>query len=467
MKASVSARIQSLPKQPPHSIEAEQSVLGGLLLNNALYFELADKLTDADFYRADHQLLYRGIGELIGAGKPCDFVTLTEHLRHQGRVDEAGGPAYVASLAVDTYSIANIKSYARIVRERAVLRGLIACGSDLGDMGYNPDGRTLAVLLDLAEQKVFKLRGEELRAHGSVAQFAHFVRQAEAKIDAAHRAGGRNSGISTGLLDLDNKTDGLHEGDLVVVAARPGLGKTSLALTIAEYVSIDLGKPSMVFSMEMTGDQLAMRSIAGISKVSLSHLRGGRLDGNAEWDRVVAASARLSEAQIYVDPTESLSPLELRARARRQAARTGLSLVVVDYLQLMKIPGFRENREREVGEVSRSMKALAKELRVPVLLLSQLNRASEKEDRAPRLSDLRDSGSIEQDADLVLFIHRDERDRKADVAQVFIGKQRNGPTGSFRLKFSGEYCRFDNCDPNMEIPLPEMPPAAGLERIPD
>ncbi|MGQ0587381.1 MAG: replicative DNA helicase [Gammaproteobacteria bacterium] len=446
-RRAATARIQSLPKQPPNSVEAEQSVLGGLLLNNALYYELADKLAEGDFYRADHQAIYRGIGELIGANKPCDFLTLTEHLRNQGRVEDAGGAVYIASLAVETYSIANVVAYAEIVRERSVLRGLIAAGSEIEDLGFRPEGRNWSELVDAAEQRVYGLREYGARGQAAFESVGTVVKRVEERIEALRKDPKAFAGLPTGFGELDRLTQGMHPGDLIVIAARPGMGKTSLALNIAEHVAFNDKKPVAVFSMEMSGDQLTQRIMSSFGRIELSKLRNGRLDA-ADMDRLTMAGGFLREAPLYIDETAALSPAEIRARARRLAARFGIKLIVVDYIQLMQVPGTRENRTNEVSEITRSLKALAKELRIPVIALSQLSRANEKENRKPRLSDLRDSGGIEQDADTVLFIYRDEapKDTVEDrtKAEIIIGKQRSGPTGHFDLLFLGQFTRFDS-----------------------
>jgi len=454
-RRSAPVRLQNLPKQPPHSIESEQSVLGGLLLNNALYFELADKLSEADFYRADHQLIYRAIGELVGANKPCDFVTLTEHLRNQGRVDDAGGPAYLASLAVDTYSIANVLAYGEIVRERSVLRGLIAAGSEIGDLGYRPEGRAPGELVDEAEQKVFALRERGARARTTYEPIGKLLDQVEKKIEMLRDNPNALAGLATGFSELDRRTNGLHPGDLVIVAARPGMGKTSFAMNIAEYVAIDKKTPVAVFSMEMSAEQLAQRVVSSFGRVELGKLRSGQLE-DADYSRLVSADNFIREAPMYIDETGALSPLELRSRARRLASQFGIKLIVVDYIQLMQVPGTGENRTNEISEISRNLKALAKELAVPIIALSQLNRALEQRDnKRPRLADLRESGGIEQDADLVLFIYRDEMYNEASAAkgkaEIIIGKQRSGPTGHFEVTFLGQYTKFDNlADPSYQ-----------------
>ena len=447
------ARVQSLPKQPPHSIEAEVSVLGGLLLNNALYFDLADKLTETDFYRADHQMLYRGIAELIGANKACDFVTLTEHLRNAGRLDDAGGAAYVASLAMDTYSIANLQAYAEIVRERSILRGLIAAGSEIGDLGYRPEGRAPGMLVDEAEQKVFALRERGARARATYEPIGKLLEQVEKKIELLRANPHALAGLATGFVDLDRRTNGLHPGDLIIVAARPGMGKTSFAMNIAEHVAIEKKTPVAVFSMEMSAEQLTQRVVSSFGRVELSKLRSGQLE-DADYSRLVSADSFIREAPLYIDETGSLSPLDLRVRARRLASRHDIKLIVVDYIQLMHVPGRSDNRTNEISEISRNLKSLAKELKIPIIALSQLNRALEQRDnKRPRLADLRESGGIEQDADLVLFIYRDEMYNEASPAkgkaEIIIGKQRSGPTGHVEVTFLGQFTKFDNlADPS-------------------
>ncbi|MCI0749091.1 MAG: replicative DNA helicase [Nevskiales bacterium] len=445
------------PKQPPHSIEAEQSVLGGLMLNNKAYFDLADRLSGADFYRADHRVIYQGIGELIGANKPCDFVTLSEHLRHQGRLEEAGGVAYLGSLAVDTYSVANLLTYAEIVRERSVLRGLIAAGSEIAELGYRPEGLSPGELVDQAEQKVFAIRERGARGQSVYTPIRTLLERAETRIETLRKNPNALAGLTTGFTELDRRTHGLHPGDLVIVAARPGMGKTSFAMNIAEHAAIDRKIPVGVFSMEMSGEQLALRVLSSFGRIELSKLRSGQLD-DADYSRLVSADSLIREAGLYIDDTGALSPLELRARARRLASQHGIQLLVVDYLQLMQVPGTNENRTNEISAISRNLKALAKELNIPIIALSQLNRALEQRDnKRPRLADLRESGGIEQDADLVLFIYREEMYSDSDAArgkaEIIIGKQRNGPVGHFEVTFLGAYTKFDNlADPSYLAP---------------
>lgn len=446
--------VRPQPKLPPYSIEAEQSVLGGLMLDNRAWNELADRLSTEDFYRDDHQLIYRAICELVGSARPCDFVTLSEHLKARGQLDDAGGLAYLGSLANDTPSAANVLAYADIVRERAVLRGLVSAGGDIAELGFRADGRSYAELLDLAEQKVFALRSRAEHARSSYHSMPELLQKLEEKIEFLRDNPEGLAGLSTGFTDLDQKTTGLHPGDLVILAGRPSMGKTAFSLCIAEDVALHQNKAVAVFSMEMPADQLALRLLSSFARIPMSRLRTGELS-DRDVDRIASMNSVLREAPLFIDETGALSPLELRARARRIKARHGLGLIVVDYIQLMQVPGTRENRTNEISEISRSLKALAKELEVPVIALSQLNRGVEQRDnKRPRMADLRESGGIEQDADLVVFIYRDEVYNKespdAGTAEIIIAKQRNGPLGTVKTAFLGEFTRFDNLAQNFQ-----------------
>ncbi len=445
---SAPLKLQQQPKAPPYSVEAEQSVLGGLMLENRWWDDLADKLGAEDFYREDHQLIYRAIAELAAGRRPCDFITLTEHLKARGQLEDAGGVAYLGTLANDTPSAANVMAYAAIVRERAVLRALAGVGGEIAELGYRPDGREYPELLDLAEQKVFKLRAKADRSKNDYYAMPGLIDAVEKKLEYLRQHKGQLAGLSTGFIELDNKTTGLHPGDLVIIAGRPSMGKTSLALNIAEHAVMYEKKPALVFSMEMPAEQLALRMLSSFARIPMGRLRSGDLD-DRDMDRLVSQSGFLREAPLYIDETGAMSPLDVRARARRVKARHGLSLIVVDYIQLMQVPGTKDNRTGEIAEISRSLKALGKELEVPVIALSQLNRGVEQRDnKRPRMADLRESGGIEQDADLVLFIYRDEvynRDSPdKGTAEILIAKQRNGPLGMVKTAFLGEYTRFDN-----------------------
>jgi replicative DNA helicase len=440
--------VSASPKLPPHSIEAEQSVLGGLMLDNRVWNDLSDRITAEDFYRTDHQLIFRAVAELCGSHKPCDFITLCEHLRHQNRLEEAGGVSYLGTLANDTPSAANVLAYVEIVRERAVLRTLIAAGSDIAEMGFRPEGRGHSELIDIAEQKVFAIRNKAQHAQGTYSTMPRLMDMVEARIEQMRSNPGGLAGLSTGFTELDKLTTGLHSGDLVILAGRPSMGKTSLALNIAEHAALYEKKSVALFSMEMPADQLALRVLSSFARIDMQKLREGKLE-DRDWDRLVSQGGLVREAPLFIDETGALSPLELRARARRMKQRHDIQLIIVDYIQLMQVPGSKENRTNEISEISRSLKALAKELAVPVIALSQLNRGVEQRDnKRPRMSDLRESGGIEQDADLVAFIYRDEVYNKESpdkgIAEIIITKQRNGPLGTVRTAFLGQFTRFEN-----------------------
>lgn len=436
------------PKLPPHSIEAEQSVLGGLMLDNRAWDDLGDRITGEDFYREDHRLIFQAIAELCSTSKPCDFITLCEHLRHRGKLEEAGGVSYLGTLANDTPSAANVLAYAEIVRERSVLRTLIAAGGDIAELGFRPDGRGHSELIDVAEQKVFAIRNKTAHASGDYSMMPQLMDIVERRIDEMRTNPGGLAGLPTGFTDLDKLTTGLHPGDLVILAGRPAMGKTSFALNIAEHVALYEKKGAAVFSMEMPAEQLALRVLSSFARIDMGKLRSGELE-DRDWDRLTSQGGLVREAPIYIDETGALSPLELRARARRMKQRHDIQLIIVDYIQLMQVPGTKENRTNEISEISRSLKALAKELNLPVIALSQLNRGVEQRDnKRPRMSDLRESGGIEQDADIVAFVYRDEVYNKESpdkgTAEIIIVKQRNGPLGTVKTAFFGQYTRFEN-----------------------
>jgi len=436
-------------KIPPHSIEAEQAVLGGLMLDNAAWDQIADKVNEEDFYRRDHRLIFRATHELVEKGSPCDVVTLAEWLDKRGELDNAGGLAYLGALARDTPSAANIRAYADIVRERSVLRQLIRVGTDIANNAFQPDGRGSKELLESAEQQVFRIAEQGGRSQQGFVGLKQLLTGAVDRIDQLFQRDDPITGIATGYTEFDHKTAGLQPGDLIIVAGRPSMGKTSFAMNIAEHAAIRGKQPVAVFSMEMSGEQLAMRMMSSLGRIDQHKVRTGKLD-DADWPRLTSAVSILAEAPLFIDDTPALSPTELRARARRlKREHGGLGLIVIDYLQLMQVSNSRENRATEISEISRNLKALAKELRVPVMALSQLNRSLEQRpNKRPVMSDLRESGAIEQDADLILFIYRDEVYNKDSPdkgkAEIIIGKQRNGPIGTVGLAFRGEYTRFEN-----------------------
>ncbi|MDF3832189.1 replicative DNA helicase [Cupriavidus basilensis] len=438
-------------KVPPHSIEAEQSVLGGLLLDNAAWDRIADFLSEADFYRFDHRMIFQSISRLIAATKPADVITVYETLQVAGKAEEVGGLAYLNSLAQNTPSAANIRRYAEIVRERSVLRKLVTAADDIASAAFAPKGREVRELLDEAESKVFAIAEEGSRGQKGFQEIQPLLTQVVERIDELyHRDASTDvTGVPTGFIDLDRMTSGMQAGDLVIVAGRPSMGKTAFSLNIGEHVAVEQGLPVAVFSMEMAGTQLAMRMLGSVGRLDQHRLRTGRLL-DEDWPRLTHAIQRMNDAQLFIDETPALSSMELRARSRRLARQCGqLGLIIIDYLQLMSGSGGGENRATEISEISRSLKGLAKELNCPVIALSQLNRSLEQRpNKRPVMSDLRESGAIEQDADVILFIYRDEvynpDSQDKGSAEIIIGKQRNGPIGTVRLTFLGQFTKFDN-----------------------
>ena len=440
-----------LIKLPPHSVEAEQSVLGGLLLDNTAWDKIADMIGESDFYRADHRLIYRHVSKLIGNSRPADVITVSESLESTRELDGIGGLAYLGALAQNTPTAANIRRYAEIVRERAVMRKLAEVGTEIAETAYNPMGKEAGQMLDEAESKVFAISEAGARGKQGFMDMQPLLTQVVERIDMLYNRDNPSdvTGVPTGFTDLDRMTSGLQPGELVIVAGRPSMGKTSLALNMAEHVALESGLPVGVFSMEMGASQLVMRMLGSVGRLDQHKVRTGRL-ADEDWRKLTDAVGRLNDAPIHIDETAALNALELRARARRLHRQYGkLGLIVVDYLQLMSASSQGENRATEISEISRGLKALAKELNVPVVALSQLNRSLEQRpNKRPIMSDLRESGAIEQDADLILFIYRDEVYNQDSPdkgkAEVIIGKQRNGPIGTITLVFQGEYTRFAN-----------------------
>ena len=438
---------------PPHSIDAEQAVLGGLMLAPGALDNVADRLAEGDFYRKDHRLIWRAINELANKGMPCDAVTLGDWFESNGLAEMVGGAGYLIELANSTPSAANIAAYAEIVREKSVLRQLIDAGTSITEDGYRPEGKSVHEVLESAEQRVFHIAESGARGKKDSVSMRDAVKDAFKLLTERYQNRGQLTGVSTGFTDLDELTSGLQPSDLVIVAARPSMGKTAFALNIAEAAALGGKKAVVVFSMEMSSSQLAFRLISSVGRIHQQHLRNGTLE-EEDWPRVSNAIALLSDAKIFIDDTPSLSPVELRSRARRlHREHGGLGLIVIDYLQLMQVPGSKENRATEISEISRSLKGLAKELNVPVVALSQLNRSLEQRaDKRPMMSDLRESGAIEQDADVIMFIYRDEYYNKESpdkgIAEIIIGKQRNGPTDTCKLTFIGHHTKFVNYAPD-------------------
>ncbi|PVZ70549.1 replicative DNA helicase [Pelagibaculum spongiae] len=456
MKTDYKARSASAPtdlamlKTPPHSIEAEQSVLGGVMLKNDAWDEVSERLTEHDFYRTDHRLIFQAVAKLAEQSQPLDVITLSETLERDGVLEQAGGLAYLGELARSTPSASNIAAYADIVRERSVVRQLIGVAQEIADAGFNPDGRSTNDLLDIAESKVFNIAENSTQKGDGPQGIKKILASTIDKIDELFNTEGSITGASTGFTDLDELTSGLQKGDLVIVAGRPSMGKTTFAMNLAENVAMGQDAPILIFSLEMPAEQLAMRMLSSLGRIDQSKIRAGQLEDD-DWPRLTSTVAMLSERKVYIDDQGGLSPNEMRARARRVARENGgqIGLIVVDYMQLMSVPGMNENRTAEISLISRSLKGLARELECPLVALSQLNRSLEQRaDKRPVMSDLRESGAIEQDADVIMFVYRDEvynpETAERGKAEIIIGKQRNGPIGSVPLTFQGRFTRFDD-----------------------
>lgn len=444
---SVDAEIANL-KVLPHSIEAEQSVLGGLMLDEMAWDRVAEVVAEVDFYRPEHRLIFREMAKLVGESQPIDVITLSEALHRNGELDIVGGLAYLGELAKNVPSAANIAHYAKIVAERAVLRKLIGAANHISDAAFNTSGRTAEEILDTAERQVFEISESRTKESGPV-QVNPILKKTVERIQILFESDNDLTGASSGLTDLDSKTAGLQKSDLIIVAGRPSMGKTTLAMNIAEHVAITGDSPVLVFSLEMPAEQLMMRMLASKGRIDQTRIRTGKLEQD-DWSKLSGAMSLLKNKPLFIDDTPGLSPLEMRTRARRIAREHGeIGLIMIDYLQLMQISGFSEGRTAEISEISRSLKALAKELNCPVIALSQLNRSLEQRpNKRPINSDLRESGAIEQDADLILFIYRDEVYNKDSEdlgkAEIIIGKQRNGPIGTVHTAFIAKHSRFED-----------------------
>ena len=447
---------------PPHSLEAEQSLLGGLLIDNEALDKVADLVSVKDFYRQDHQIIYQHIHRLIERSQPADIVTVGESLESNSELNTVGGLEYLGLLAESTPTAANIRGYAQIIRERSIMRNLVEVGTDIVDNALSPQGRDAQQLLDESESKIFQIAEAGKNDRIGFTDIKELLPQVAERIDQLFQRDNPSdvTGIPTGYKDLDMMTSGLQPGDLIIIAGRPSMGKTSLALNMCEYVSVDTGLPTAVFSMEMASTQLVSRLIGSVGKLNQHKMRTGQLDDN-DWEKLSYALGQLNEAPIFIDEGSALNPYDVRARARRLHKQCGrLGLIVIDYLQLMGSAGSTENRATEISEISRSLKALAKELNVPVIALSQLNRSVEQRpDKRPVMSDLRESGAIEQDADVIMFIYRDEvynpETPDKGIAEIILAKQRNGPVGRVKLTFLGEYTKFENYANPIGYDIPE------------
>ncbi len=443
-------------RMPPHSQDAEQAVLGGLMLDHLALEKISDVLRPEDFYRADHRKVYEAILDLSEGNKPFDAVMVAEWLSKRDQLEEAGGVPYLVELVEAVPTAANILAYAQMIRESSVLRKLIDVGTQVVQMGYRPEGRAAAEVMEFAEREIFSIADEGERLKRGFRPIKELMTGAMDRVAELFEREEAITGHATGFKDFDEMTSGLQAGDLVIVAGRPSMGKTTFAMNIAEHVAISGKKAVAVFSMEMPGEQLALRMLSSIGRVDQTRVRTGRLD-DQDWHRLTSAVGILSQTSIHIDDTPALSPSDLRSRARRLARTCDLGVIVVDYLQLMQVPGTKENRTNEISEISRSLKSIAKELSVPVVALSQLNRSLEQRpNKRPVMSDLRESGAIEQDADLIVFIYRDEvydkESPQKGMAEIIIGKQRNGPIGNLFLTFRGQNTRFEDYIPNDVMP---------------
>jgi replicative DNA helicase len=435
-------------KVPPHSLQAEQAVLGGLMLDNTAWDKVADRVTEEDFYRRNHRLIFRAITQLADRNSPFDAVTLSEWLEQNQLLEEAGGLATLGALVQNTPTAANIQAYADIVREHSVLRQLISVGNEIAGSAFVTEGRSSGELLASAEQKVFDIAEQGKRGKRGFKSIHTLLGAAVDRIDQLFQQDDPITGVPSGFTDLDAKTAGLQPSDLIIVAGRPSMGKTTLAMNFAENAAIRHQIPVAIFSMEMPGEQLALRMMSSLGHIDQHKIRTGRLEDD-DWPRLTSAVSLLDTAPLFIDDTPALSPTEMRARARRLKREHNIGMIIIDYLQLMQVANSRENRATEISEISRNLKALAKELNVPVIALSQLNRGLEQRtDKRPVMSDLRESGAIEQDADVIIFIYRDEvyneDSPQKGLAEVIIGKQRNGPIGTCHLTFRGQFTRFEN-----------------------
>lgn len=437
-------------KIPPHSIEAEQSVIGSMLIAPDSWDKVSELVSENDFYNRSHQIIYSAILRLLKDNFPVDLITVAEELEKHDQLNDAGDFAYLGELAKNTPSAANVTAYAKIIKERAITRELIGVANEIAEAGYSPEGRDSADILDLAESKVFEIAERRTGDNEGPKDIESVLGKTIDRLEQLLKDNREVTGVSTGYTDLNKKTSGLQPSDLVIVAARPSMGKTTFAMNLCENAMMTEEKPVLVFSLEMPSEQIMMRMLASLSRVDQTKIRTAQLD-DEDWARISNTMANLKEKDnLFVDDSSGLTPMELRSRARKLAReRGGISLIMVDYLQLMRVPSLSDNRTLEIAEISRSLKALAKELEVPVVALSQLNRSLEQRaDKRPVNSDLRESGSIEQDADLIMFIYRDEvyheNSEDKGIAEIIIGKQRNGPIGTSRLTFQGQFSRFDN-----------------------
>ncbi len=441
-------------KIPPHSIEAEQAVLGGVMLDNNVWDQISEKLGIDDFYDQNHKAIFKVMINLSNDDKPIDIVTVSEFLEKKDELEKTGGISYLSELVINTPGINNIIAYSNIIKERSSLRKLISISKDLIDSSLNPKGKKINELLDEAEQKILSISKQHLsNKKDGLTDISSILTNTIKRIESLFESNSPITGLSSGFTELDKITSGLQDADLIIIAGRPSMGKTTLSMNIAEYITIKTDDPVLIFSMEMPAEQIATRILASLGRIELQRLRTGMLK-DTDWPRLSSAISLISTKKLFIDDSGSLSPFDIRSKARQIYKKYGrLGLIVIDYLQLMTIPGLNEYRSTEISEISRSLKILAKELKVPIIALSQLNRSLEQRiDKRPMMSDLRESGSIEQDADLIIFVYRDEiynkNSQDTGIAEIIIAKQRNGPIGTLKLAFLGHYSRFENFTKN-------------------
>lgn len=463
LEGFLSARI------PPQNIEAEQSILGGLMLESESFDQVADIISVEDFYSPAHQKIYQSILDLQTKNRPMDLITVTDILRSKGEFEAIGGFEYLSNLIEKTISAAHIATYARLVKDKSVLRKLIHTSSQIIESAYNSEKMEVDSILDKAESDIFKI-GEQKASQGLVNSM-DIVKESIKKIEALYQRKADITGISSGFTDMDKMTAGLHPGELTIIAARPSMGKTAFSLNVASHIVLREKKTCAYFSLEMGKEAVMMRILSSEARVSMEEIRTGRVE-DSSWPKLIAAASQLSESKLFIDDTSGVSPFEIRARCRRLKSQHGIDCIMIDYLQLMDLKQKVESRERAVSEISKTLKSIAKELEIPVIALAQLNRGVEgRSDRRPMLSDLRESGSIEQDADVIMMLYRDDYYDKDDPekkghAEVIIGKQRNGPTGTVKLRFDAKFNRFRDADVEVVNPLPppQMPPGPNFQR---
>ena len=442
-------------KLPPHSPDAESALLGGLMLDpdSQAYDRIADVVSEQDFYRNENKSIFNAIQTLSEQSKVTDLLTVSDFLDSSGSFEIQPAIDYLANLIENTAGNSNINEYAKIIREKALLRDLISVSNEITQSAYQTEGRSPSELVDLAEANIFEI-AERGSRNVSFSNMKDLVREAYDELDQRSQGGGGLTGVESGFRELDKITAGLQKGELIIIAGRPSMGKTAFALNIAEHVALAHNNPVAIFSMEMSASSLAQRMISSLGRVNAHSVKTGKLE-EKDWHRIDGAIQQMRDAPIYIDDTPSLTPIEIRARARRIQREKGLKLIVIDYLQLMTVSGSKENRATEISEISRNLKALARELDIPIIALSQLNRSVEqRNDKRPIMSDLRESGAIEQDADLIAFIYREEvydpETDKKGIALIEIAKQRNGAIGKFNLTFLGRYTKFENWAPEYE-----------------